>query len=401
MNATERRATAGLAMVYGLRMLGLFMILPVFAVYAQGLPGPPPGWQIGLAIGIYGLSQALLQMPLGMLSDRIGRKPVIIVGMLVFALGSLMAGLAEDMAGIIAGRALQGAGAISAAVSALLADVTRDAVRTKAMAILGAGMGAAFTLALVLGPLVAGWVGVSGIFLLTALLAICALPLISHGIPAAPLQSVARGSLRQTLADTQLLRMNAGIFLLHALLTAWFVAAPVALQASLGMGTDEHWKLYLPILLASLLAVFPLIRWAEGSAGRLRLSMLAAITVLLGASLLAAVGQALALPLVAAVLLFFVGFNYLEATLPSLISRMAPPDRKGAALGAYATAQFLGAFAGGMLGGIGLQLWGVAGVFAASATLPLIWFLFAIGLRPPAPAGQQREDVQWRAVSTK
>lgn len=400
MNSTERRATAGLALVYGLRMLGMFMVLPVFALYAEQLDAAPQAWQIGLAIGIYGLTQALLQLPLGMASDRIGRKPVIAAGMLVFAGGSLVAGLADDIVWIIIGRALQGAGAIASAVTALLSDVTRESQRTKAMAILGAGMGGAFTLALVLGPLVAGWIGVDGIFLLTAALALASLPVIFSLVPPAVPPEPRRGSLRQALRDPQLLRLDGGIFLLHALLTALFVAAPMALRDTLGLEADAHWRVYLPVLVVSLLLVFPLIRWAE-TAGRLKACFVTAVAMLAISVGLAAWGHAQAGFLCAALLLFFIAFNYLEGTLPSLISRMAPGDRKGAALGIYSTAQFLGAFAGGMLGGWGLELAGVTGVFAACALLALVWLTFATGLRPPHSAGPTEENVEWRAASTK
>ena len=400
MNPLERRATAGLAAIYGLRMLGLFMVLPVFALYAEALPGAPAAWQIGLAIGIYGLTQAMLQLPLGMASDRLGRKPIIAAGMLVFAAGSLLAGLAESIEWIIAGRALQGAGAIAAAVTALLADLTREAQRTKAMAILGAGMGATFTLALVLGPVVAGWIGVSGIFLLTGALAVASLPVIFFVVPNADQPVLRGGSLRLVLADSQLLRLDAGIFLLHALLTALFVAAPLALRDTLGLGGASHWRVYLPVLLVSLLLIFPLIRWAE-SQQRLRACFAGAVVLLGISAALAAWGHADVVWLLLALTLFFIAFNYLEGTLPSLISRMAPADQKGAALGVYSTAQFLGAFAGGILGGWGLELAGVTGVFAASALLALVWLTFALGLRPPQSAGPEEEDLEWRAASTK
>ncbi|HEY1076619.1 MAG TPA: MFS transporter [Fontimonas sp.] len=384
MNAQEWRAVFALGAVYALRMMGMFMVLPVFALYARELPEPAQAWQAGLAIGIYGLTQAILQIPMGIASDRYGRKPVIVIGMLVFAAGSWLAGATQDIHWIIAGRALQGAGAVSSAVAALLADVTRDAVRTTAMALLGAGMGLAFVLALVLGPIVAGVIGVDGIFHLTAALALLSLPVVVFGVPTVVNPADRAGSLAQVLADRQLLGLNGGIFLLHATMTAVFTVVPLAIVETLQLDSTTHWKLYLPVLLVSLIPVFPLIRYAEHG-GRYKRTFLSAIATLGLALLLAAGGHALPAVLVAALLLYFIGFNFLEGALPSLISRMAPPAQKGAALGVYSSAQFLGAFAGGSLGGLALQHGGIAGGFAAATVFPLVWLCFARGLRPPAP----------------
>ncbi len=389
MNALEWRAVFALGALYALRMLGMFMVLPVFALYAGHLPVPAQPWQIGLAIGTYGLTQALLQIPMGMASDRFGRKPVIVAGMLVFAAGSWVAGATDEIGWIIAGRALQGAGAVSAAVAALLADVTRDAVRTMAMAILGAGMGLAFVLALVLGPLVAGWIGVDGIFRLTAVLALMSLPVLLLGVPTPPPQPPQRGSLRAVLADRQLLRLDVGIFLLHACMTAVFTVVPLAIVQTMDMPSAAHWKLYLPVLVLSLVPVFPLIRYAEG-ASRLKAVFVGMVALLAGALALAALGHGVAAVLVAALLLYFIAFNFLEGALPSMISRLAPVAQKGAALGVYSSAQFLGAFAGGVLGGLGLQYGGIGGALAAAVLLPLIWLAVAAGMgpvnasRPPA-----------------
>lgn len=383
MNALEWRAVFALGALYALRMLGMFMILPVFALYAGELPVPAEPWQIGLAIGVYGLTQALLQIPMGMASDRFGRKPVIVAGMLVFAAGSWLAGATDDIAWIIAGRALQGAGAVSAAVAALLADVTRDAVRTLAMAILGAGMGLAFILALALGPLVAGWIGVDGIFHLTAALALLSLPVLLFGVPKAPALAPQRGSLRAVLADPQLLRLDIGIFLLHACMTAVFTVVPLAIVQTLGLASAEHWKLYLPVLLLSLAPVFPLIRYAERS-GRFKVVFVAVVALLAASLALAAIGHHIPALLVTALLLYFIAFNFLEGALPSTISRSAPAAQKGAALGIYSSAQFLGAFVGGVLGGLTLQHGGIGGALAAAVLLPIIWLAVAAGLSPPA-----------------
>jgi MFS family permease len=388
MNAGEIRAVASLAFVYALRMLGMFMVLPVLALYAQALPGGATALQIGLAIGLYGLAQAALQVPLGWLSDRVGRKPVIVAGMLLFALGSLIAGLSEGIEGVLLGRCIQGLGAVSSAVSALLADVTREQVRTTAMAVMGVGMGGAFILALVLGPVVAGLIGVDGIFLMTAVLALSSIPLVLWWVPRAPVQPAQPGGMALAFASPELLRLDAGIFLLHACMTALFVALPFALTETLALDSAAHWQIYLPVLLLSVLPVFPLIRWAERS-GRAKPVFVAAVALLAVALLAAGALHDDAPGLVLALLAYFVAFNYLEGALPSLISRQAPPQHKGAALGVYASGQFLGGFTGGLLGGIALGLFGVGGALAVAGLLPIIWLSFAIRLNPPAAAAHR------------
>lgn len=382
MNRFEWRATAALSLLQALRMFGMFMILPVFALYARDLPGGATPAQVGLAIGLYGLVQAVLQIPFGMLSDRVGRKPVIVLGLLLFAFGSFVAGHAQEIHWILVGRALQGAGAISGALSALLADSTRPQVRTQAMAIMGAGMGLSFIVALVLGPVLSGWIGVDGIFTLTGVLALLAVPGILLAVPTVPRVPSQPGSLRRALADTQLLRLDGGIFLLHAMMTTLFIAAPHAIEETLHLPAARHWELYLPVLLLSVLPVFALIRRVEG-AGLLKPTLLGAIVLLSVALLGAAELHTVAVGLCLTLLAFFVAFNYLEGTLPSMISRRAPPEHKGAALGIYASSQFLGGFAGSSIGGFALGHWGIDGAFAVAGLLPLLWLSFAVSLTPP------------------
>lgn len=389
MNRVEIRATTGVASVFALRMLGLFMILPVLALYAADFAEATP-IKIGLALGIYGLTQALLQIPFGMASDRLGRKRIIVAGLLIFALGSLIAAWAETIDTIILGRAMQGAGAIAAAGNALLADLTREAERTKAMLVVGITIGGSFMLALVAGPMLEPVLGVPGIFFLTALFALLALPAILWLVPTERARGRAKApnpilsDLRNVLCDYQLLRLDAGGLILHAALTALFIAVPLSLQSQ-GLDSGEHWRIYLPVLIASLLGTLPLIYLAERH-GYMRKVFVAAVVLLTAAlSGLAFAGQSLAF-LIGLLLLFFAAFNLLEASLPSLVSKFAPGERRGAAMGMYSSAQFFGAFVGGVLGGQALALWGVEGVFATSAALGLVWLGFAWMLRSPNPA---------------
>lgn len=382
MTPLERRTVTVLALIYALRMVGMFMVLPVLALYARDFGVPATPLQIGLAIGIYGLAQAALQMPLGWLSDRIGRRPVVIAGLLIFAAGSFIAGSADTIEGLLLGRLVQGMGAVSAAVSAWLADATRVEVRTTAMAILGAGMGVAFILALALGPVVASWIGVDGIFWMTGIAALLALPLVMKAVPVVSLGAPTKGGLAKVWRDTELMRFNGGIFLLHGTMAMLFIALPLVLVDQLGLPQAQHWKVYLPVLMLSIVPVFPLIRWAERE-GRMRTVFVAAVATLASTLTVLALGYSLFWAVMTGLLLFFVAFNFLEGALPSLISRQAPAAFKGAALGVYASSQFLGGFAGGVLGGIALGWGGAAAVFAGAATLPLLWLGFAWGMRAP------------------
>lgn len=384
---TERRAIGSLASIYFLRMFGLFLILPVFALYAERLDGYT-ATLTGLAIGIYGLTQAGLQIPFGLASDRFGRKPVITVGLILFALGSVVAATSAHIYGVIAGRALQGSGAIAAVVMALNADLTREIVRTKAMAIIGMSIGAAFFAAMLGGPILNQWIGVPGLFWLTALLALGGLAVI-HLITPDPVESrVHRDAepvpeqLGQVLRDPQLLRLDAGIFLLHMILTALFIAVPLALRDRVGLPGAEHWKVYLPVMLLSIPAMVPFVILAEAK-GRMKGVFLGSVAVI-GLAQLALAWSHDGLWWIGGVLFaFFAAFNILEATLPSLISKLAPPDKKGSAMGVYSSGQFLGAFLGGSLGGFLLGQFGMTGVFVLTAVAAGVWLLIAAGMRAP------------------
>ena len=377
LSPLERRAALSLAGIFALRLFGLFMIYPVFAVYARSLPDATPS-RVGLALGIYGLAQALFQMPLGMASDRLGRKPVIAAGLAVFALGSIMAGCAHSVGGIALGRFLQGMGAVGSAVLALAADLSREEQRTKVMAVIGITIGLSFGAALVLGPVLDSWFGVPGMFQFTALLAGLAALLLYMAVPAPMAIEVHAETeavpalLKRVLQDPVLLRLDLGILLQHAVLTATFLGAPAALQQA-GVQASHSWELYLAVVLASVLLMVPMIRLAER--GRMRVMMLTAIAAIGAAQL----GLMAPLPglwlLVPALTLFFAAFNFLEAALPSLITRLAPAGARGTAMGVYSSAQFLGIFLGGVLGGWCQQYWGPSGGFVFSMLAVSLWLV--------------------------
>lgn len=382
----EKRAVVGLAGVYGFRMLGLFLILPVFALFAEDLPGATP-FLTGLAVGIYGLTQALLQIPFGLLSDRIGRKPVIFGGLLLFVLGSVVAAVADNIWLIIVGRAIQGSGAIAAAVMALAADLTREDHRTKAMATIGITIGASFMLAMLAGPVLDRLIGVSGIFWVTALLALLGIAVVALIVPTPTHSSVHRDAesvpamFRRVLRNADLLRLDFGIFSLHLILTALFLAVPLILR-DLGLAPVQHSMLYLPVMIGSIVAMVPFVILAERR-GLMKQVFLGAVACLGVAQLALGLFAGHFWGFVAALALFFTAFNLLEATLPSLVSKVAPVEAKGTAMGVYSTSQFSGAFVGGLVGGWVHQHLGVAAVFEAGALAALIWLLLASGMRQP------------------
>lgn len=384
MNPLERRSAYGLAGIYGFRMLGLFLILPVFALYAEGLEYATPVL-VGLAIGIYGLTQATLQIPFGLLSDRIGRKPVIVAGLLLFALGSVIAATADDIWLIILGRAIQGSGAIAAAIMALLADLTRESQRTKAMAMVGITIGMSFSIALVFGPMLHHWMGMSGIFWLTAALAVLGILILLLLVPAPAHSSVHSDAepvpamFRRVLSNVDLLRLDLGIFTLHLVLTSLFLSLPLALR-DVGCPIQQHSYLYFVVMLIAMILMVPLIIVAE-KRGRMKTVFLAAIGLLVLTqfgfyfSLHSFWGMAICLAL------FFIAFNVLEATLPSLVSKTSPAAAKGTAMGVYTSSQFAGAFCGGLIGGWIHAAFGLSAVYLMGALACVIWLLFASSMR--------------------
>jgi len=390
MNPIERQGTFSLAGIYALRMLGLFMILPVFSLYAEGLEGVTP-MLIGLALGIYGLTMAMFQIPFGMMSDRFGRKPIITLGLVLFAVGSVVAAMSDSITGVIIGRAIQGAGAIAAAMMALLADLTREEHRTKAMAIMGVSIGMSFTLALVLGPFLSNVFGVSGIFWLTAVLAIAGIGVLYLIVPDPDPEhcyvhrdaETVPGQLKQVIFDRQLLRLDFGIMIQHGIMMAMFTALPFVLRDFLNLPSEEHAWFYLPVLVLSVFGMVPLIIIAEKKRKMKQVFLLCVSFMAVAECMLGLYHESL-IAVGAGLLLFFIAFNALEASLPSLISRMAPVDGKGTAMGVYSTSQFFGAFIGGSFGGIAYGAFGVQGVFYACAVAALIWIVIAVGMHVPA-----------------
>ncbi len=386
MTATERRAAFWLAGVFSLRMLGLFMILPVFALYAEHLRGNTPALA-GLAIGIYGFSQALFQIPFGFLSDHYGRKRIIYIGLLIFAAGSMVAALADSIYGVILGRALQGGGAVSAAVMALAADLTREEHRIKVMATIGITIGLSFAASMILGPVLNSWIGVPGIFWLTSLFALLGIAVVRFQVPDPVSSRVHRDAepvasqFGRVLLDGQLLRLHFGIFTLHLLLTATFVAVPLALRDA-GLPSNQHWEIYLLALLFSIVVMVPLIIVAE-KYRQLKVVFVGAILTLVATEFGLLNLHDTVLEIAALLLVFFSAFNLLEATLPSLIAKMAPPDAKGTAMGIYSSSQFLGAFAGGAIGGWLRGLLGLKGVFAFTTFGAIAWLLVAWNMANP------------------
>ncbi len=386
MSASETRAASGLALVFAFRMLGMFMVLPVLATYGMDLQGATPAL-IGLAIGAYGLTQAVLQIPFGVISDRIGRLPVIYFGLLIFAAGAVLAATADSIWGVIAGRVLQGAGAISAAVMALLSDLTREQHRTKAMAMIGMSIGVSFAVAMVVGPLLTSAFGLSGLFWVTAGMAALGI-LVVAVVPRAPAHirhresGVARQALGATLRHRDLLRLDFSIFALHAVLMASFVALPLALVNEAALPKEQHWWVYLTALVVGFFGMVPFIIYGEKKRQMKRVVLGAVAVLLLSELFLWWFGNQL-WSLVAGMIVFFIAFNLLEASLPSLISKVAPAGGKGTAMGIYSTSQFLGSGLGGVLGGWLFQLGGLGPVFAGCAALCALWFVVTRSMREP------------------
>ncbi|WP_417516732.1 MFS transporter [Marinobacter sp.] len=401
MNALEKRSVFALASVYAIRMLGLFMIMPVFMLLGDSLEGATPAL-LGFAIGAYGLSQALLQIPFGLLSDRVGRKRMIYFGLVLFAAGSILAGSADSIYVVIAGRILQGAGAIASVLMALLSDLTREEERTKAMATVGISIGLSFSVSLVLGPLLGSVWGLSGIFYATAVLAMIALFIVSRVVPTPHQHRVsadthpAKAMLGRVLSDKRLLRLDFGIFALHLVLTSLFLVFPSVLQNQLGLASGSHWWFYLSVMITSFFAMVPFI--IIGEKKRMMKPVLCGAIALLAMATAGLSGVSTSLVFAWVVMFFFfMAFNLLEASLPSLISKEAPAASKGTAMGVYSTSQFMGAFLGGAFGGYLLQQAGIEGVVWFMVSVLGLWLLVALSM--PAPSHNSGFVVQLRELA--
>ena len=388
MPASELKASISLASIYGLRMLGMFLILPIFAIKATQYQGGDNSMLVGAALGAYGATQALFQLPFGMASDKFGRKKMIYIGLLMLVIGSIIAALATDISMVIVGRAVQGAGAVSAAVTALLADLTREEHRTKAMAMIGATIGVTFAISLVLGPALANWVGISGIFWLTAVLASLAMLVVKYVVPNPILSSfhsdasAAPAKLKDVLKNTQLLRLNYGIFALHAAQMAMFIVVPFAIQKTSSLDVNHHWQVYLPILLGSFMLMIPAIIVGE-KRNKLKPIFIGAVALMLVAQLCFASLITSFWGIIFSLFAYFVAFNILEASLPSLISKLAPAAAKGTAMGVYNTSQSLGVAVGGLVGGYLAHHYSYSVVFMFCAVLMSFWLLLTFSMKPP------------------
>ena len=399
MSALEMRASLSLASIYGLRMLGMFLILPIFAIYASTMPSQPSSSMIGWALGAYGLTQAIFQLPFGMASDKFGRKKVIYFGLIIFAIGSFVAAYATSIEMIIVGRAIQGAGAVSAAVTALVADLTSDEHRTKAMAMIGATIGITFAVSLIAGPALNQWIGVPGIFLMTGVLTIMAMLVVKFVVPNPVVSSfhsdaeASRANLKEVLKNTQLLRLNFGIFALHAAQMALFIVVPFALKEIPGWDVNQHWKIYLPVLIVSFLLMVPAIIYAEKHA-KMKQVFVTAIAIMVVAQLLFASFIHSFWGIVFSLTAYFVAFNTLEASLPSIISKIAPAATKGTAMGVYNTCQSLGVFVGGVVGGYLAHHYSNSAVFIFCSVLMGMWLLFAFSMQAPMAVKTKMYPIQ-------
>lgn len=385
LNSIEKKAAFSLATVFGLRMLGLFMILPVFAIYGTQLEGYTPVW-LGLAIGAYGLTQALLQIPMGILSDKFGRKPIILIGLFIFLLGSIVAATSTSIYGVVFGRALQGMGAIASAVLALAADLSREDQRPKVMATIGMFIGLSFTVSMVVGPIIAQAYGLAGLFWLTALLTILAMLMVQFIVPNS-ISKAPRGDhvalpsqVKNLIKHGQLSRLNVGVFVLHMVLTASFVTLP-KLFVTAGLSLDDHWMMYLPTLFGSFFLMVPFMIWALKKQKEKQMFNAAVGLFVITLLFLALMPHTLTL-LIVAMVMFFTAFNYLEATMPSMLSRIAPAGVKGSAMGVFTSSQFLGAFCGGVIGGFVADAYGEQAIFTVMLGFSLLWLMFSLGMKP-------------------
>ena len=383
MNPVEKKALVGLSLIYSTRMLGLFIVLPVLSLYAKKLPGADPIW-LGLALGGYGLTQALLQVPFGTLSDRIGRKPVIVIGLLIFSAGSVMAAMAHSIGILLLGRLLQGSGAVASVITALMADLTREEVRTRAMAGIGMSIGLAFAVGMLLGPIVAAHYDVSALFWMTGALSLLAILILFMLVPNPPAHiknpmGLSVKDLGKVLADRSLLRLDVSVFILHSSLTSVFVAFPILLSRFIP--EKNLWHVYLPVILLGLFLMVPGMIYAEKKK-KLKKMFLFSISLIILSFVIFLFGYHSKAGLIAGLTIFFIGFNLLEPIMPSIMTRFAKNKTRGTSSGVFSMSQFMGAFAGGLSGGILVSL-SEKTLFAGLLVLSVFWFFVVRGLTDP------------------
>ncbi len=377
----ERRTVAALAGIFALRMLGLFMILPVFSIYAEQLDNVTPTL-IGIALGIYGLTQALLQIPFGFASDYFGRKPIIIIGLCLFILGSLVAASSTSIYGVILGRSLQGASAVGCVIMALVSDLTREEVRGRAMAIIGITIGVSFALSMILGPFLQEFGGVRGIFGITAILSLLAIIMLVFFVPTPKMRAPNNETIPtlrlipKVFIHPELSMLNFGVLVLHASLISLFLKIPLALQG-FGYSDGQMWQFYLPVFLGSLVATVPCLLLLENK-NKAKSALIAVALILLGSELgiLYFFDNSWGLGL--CLWGFFTAFNTLEASLPALVSKLAPSGWKGTALGIYSSAQFLGLFIGGLAGGWLDANYGMVAVLVLCILMAVVWIAWIL-----------------------
>ena len=391
MNKQERVFAFKISLIMATRMLGLFMIFPIFSVYASEYTSTTP-YLIGLTIGIYGLTQALLQIPFGYLSDKYGRKPMLIIGLIVFFIGSVVAANSTDIIGIVIGRALQGAGAISAVLMAFLADFVSENQRPKANAFVGVQIGIAFMLALLLGPIISVNLGMSGLFWVIALLSIIALIIVSTLPNAKPKEQYALSiaNIKKVL-NIDLLRLDFSVFALHLILTCGFIAMPIFLKENNIVDIKDSWQMYLPIIILSFIGMLPMVILAA-KYQKIKPVFLNAIALLIISQILFYQIQLTYTSFFILLTLFFIAFNALEAILPSLIASNASADKRGLAMGLYATSQFLGAFVGGIVGGLIYNIFNLNSVFLFTTFIAIIWLIIILMTKQKIPIKRATEN---------
>lgn len=387
MNPKEVRATIGLSLVFAFRMLGMFMVLPVMAIYGQSLQDATP-ILIGLAVGAYGYTQAVLQIPLGMLSDRVGRLPIILIGLLLFFIGSVVAAMSGSIWGVLFGRVLQGMGAISAAVMALLSDLTREQNRTKAMASIGMSIGASFAVAIIMGPILANNFGLHGLFWFIAAMAASGFLLMVFVVPKPDQRlvrrdaAIAKADFLPTLKDLDLFRLDFSIAAVHMVMMANFLALPMILLNDVGLPKNQHWWVYLIAFIGSAFGMIPMIIFGEKKR-KLKQVLIASVFILLMCSLFFLFDHSSVWALLIGILVFFIAFNTIEAILPSMISKVAKAGAKGTAMGIFSTSQFLGAGIGASASGILIKFGGVSATFIGSIVICVIWLAILLRMKEP------------------